>query len=465
MKMISRRKILASVALIALVVPLAACSSGAGDNGATGSSTEEQSQESGAAEGSEASETAEDTTSDPIEISFLTWNADDDVIMAEALIKAFQEAQDTVTVRLETFPAGTEGDNLVKTRLATDEMEDVFLYNSGAFLFQLQPDKTLQTITDEPWVADYTDVMRSVVSTDAGVYGTPLGSGFAGAVLYNKAVYQELGLTVPQSWAEFAANNKAIQEAGKTAVIQTYGDPWSAQLLMLGDFGNVVVQDPDWGTEFTAHNRKFVDQPALQGFLNLENGFKNNWWNEDYASATYDQGLAMLATGEGVHYPMLTSVAPAIEQNYPEAMDDIGVFAVPAQDATNTRLTVWMPNSLYIPKTTQGEKLAAVKKFLTFIMSPEGCDVQNTVRPPSGAYGTTACSPPEASFGFVKDVQEYSDRGATAPAQEFVTPVKGPSLPEITVEVGSGITSAADGAALYDADLVKAAEQLGLPGW
>lgn len=462
MKMISRRKILASVALIALLGPVAACSSNAGDTGASETSSATQPQDSGAADDSTTG--AEDTSA-PVEISFLSWNAEDDVMMAEALIKAFEESQDSITVRLETFPAGTEGDNLVKTRLATDEMEDVFLYNSGAFLFQLQPDKTLQTITDDPWVADYTDVMRSVVSTDAGVYGTPLGSGFAGAILYNKAVYRELGLTVPQSWAEFAANNKAIQDAGKTPVIQTYGDPWSAQLLMLGDFGNVLAQDPEWGTEFTAHNRKFVDQPGLQGFLNLENGFKNNWWNKDYASATYDQGLTMLATGEGVHYPMLTSVAPAIEQNNPEAMDDIGVFAVPAQDAANTRLTVWMPNSLYIPKTTQGEKLAAVKKFLTFIMSPAGCDVQNTVRPPSGAYGTSACSPPETSYGFVKDIQDYSDRGATAPAQEFVTPVKGPSLPEITVEVGSGISSAADGAALYDADVVKAAEQLGLPGW
>jgi raffinose/stachyose/melibiose transport system substrate-binding protein len=55
--------------------------------------------------------------------------------------------------------------------------------------------------------------------------------------------------------------------------------------------------------------------------------------------------------------------------------------------------------------------------------------------------------------------------GATAPALEFLSPIKGPNLEHLTVEVGSGIRSAADAAALYDEDVEKQAQQLGLPGW
>ena len=44
-------------------------------------------------------------------------------------------------------------------------------------------------------------------------------------------------------------------------------------------------------------------------------------------------------------------------------------------------------------------------------------------------------------------------------------PIKGPNLEKITVEVGSGITTAEDGAALYDEDVKKQAQQLGLDGW
>ena len=62
-------------------------------------------------------------------------------------------------------------------------------------------------------------------------------------------------------------------------------------------------------------------------------------------------------------------------------------------------------------------------------------------------------------------MQPYFDSGDTALALEFLSPVKGPALEQITVEVGSGIRPAADGAALYDEDVKKQAQQLGLEGW
>ena len=65
----------------------------------------------------------------------------------------------------------------------------------------------------------------------------------------------------------------------------------------------------------------------------------------------------------------------------------------------------------------------------------------------------------------VKDLQPYVDDGNVTPALEFLSPVKGPALEQITVEVGSGLRSAEDGAKLYDEDVKKQAQQLGLAGW
>jgi len=59
----------------------------------------------------------------------------------------------------------------------------------------------------------------------------------------------------------------------------------------------------------------------------------------------------------------------------------------------------------------------------------------------------------------------YFESGNTAPALEFLSPVKGPNLEQITTQVGSGISSALDGAKLYDKDVEKQAKQLGLEGW
>ena len=57
------------------------------------------------------------------------------------------------------------------------------------------------------------------------------------------------------------------------------------------------------------------------------------------------------------------------------------------------------------------------------------------------------------------------DEDRATPALEFLSPVKGPALEQITVEVGSGLRSAEDGAKLYDEDVKKQAQQLGLEGW
>ena len=56
-------------------------------------------------------------------------------------------------------------------------------------------------------------------------------------------------------------------------------------------------------------------------------------------------------------------------------------------------------------------------------------------------------------------------RAARAPALEFLSPIKGPSLEQITVAVGSGLEHRRGGRRLYDQDVEKQAQQLGLPGW
>lgn len=384
---------------------------------------------------------------------------------AEALVKKFEAANPDIKVNIETQPAGTEGDNLVKTKLATGEMADVFAYNSGSLFQAINPDQNLVPLTDEAWAKDLPEEFKVTVSTDKGLYGAPTGTTQAGGVLYNKKVYADLGLTVPTSWAEFKANNDKIKAAGKVDPIeQTYGETWTSQLFVLGDFANVAQQDPEWAEQYTAGKRKYADQPALQSFKNQQDSFDAGYFNKNFASAKYDDGIKAVSTGTAAHYPMLSSAISAINQNFKDNVNDVGFFALPAQNADDTRMTIWLPNAIYIPKTTEGAKLDAAKKFVAFFNSPEGCEVQNTVNTVTGPY-VSACELPTDVPDMVKDVQKYLDDGKSAPALEFVSPIKGPNLEKITVEVGSGIKSADEGAKLYDEDVKKQAQQLGLPGW
>ena len=72
---------------------------------------------------------------------------------------------------------------------------------------------------------------------------------------------------------------------------------------------------------------------------------------------------------------------------------------------------------------------------------------------------------PSNAPALVADEAKYQDAGTTGLALEFISPIKGPNLEKILVQVGSGITKAAAGAALYDNDVTAEAQQLGLPGW
>jgi raffinose/stachyose/melibiose transport system substrate-binding protein len=398
-------------------------------------------------------------------LSFLVDNGPQSVAVAEAWVAAFTEQNPDVSIDMEIRPGGGDGDNIVKTRLATGSMADVFFYNSGSLFQALNPTQNLLPLTNEPFQANIQDSFKSVVSAGGEVYGAPFAPAMGGGIFYNKPLYEELGLEIPKSWDEFMANNEKIKAAGKTAVIQTYGETWTSQLFVLADFYNVLAAEPDFAEKYTNNEAKFATSPAaLRGFEKLQEVFEAGYLNADFGAATYPDGLRMVATGEGAHYPMLTFGIGAIQETVPDHINDVGFFAQPGDSADSNGLTTWMPDSIYVAKSTANPDLA--KAFVAFIASPEGCDIRNEAVGATGPYMIAGCELPADVPPAVSDMLPYFQEGGNnAPALEFLSPIKGPALEQITVEVGSGIRSAADGAALYDEDVRKQAQQLGLAGW
>jgi raffinose/stachyose/melibiose transport system substrate-binding protein len=398
-------------------------------------------------------------------ISFLTDTSEASVALSNGLADAFNASQDEIVVEVETRPEGAEGDNLVKTRLSTGEMNDVFLYNTGSLFQALDPEQNLVPVP-EGSVDDVQDTFLETVRAGEELYGVPVGYATGGGVLYNMKVYEDLGLEIPQTWDEFMANNEEVKKAGLDPVIQTYADTWTSQLFVLGDYHNVAAEDPDWADSYTANEVKYSDEPAVEGFEHLQEVHDAGYINKDFASATLEQGLEKLAKGEGAHYPMLTFALGGLYAAFPDASEDIGIFGLPGDDAESAGLTVWTGGGIYVPKSTEGAALDAAQQFREFIASAEGCQAQIEAYAPSGPAFVEGCDLPSDIPPAVQDMVDYFDsEGATTPALEFLSPVKGPALEQITVEVGSGIRSAEDGAALYDEDVEKQAQQLGLPGW
>ena len=119
------------------------------------------------------------------EITFLTGSTDTEVASAKAVIEAFQAANPNIKITHDTRPGGSEGDNLVKTRLSTGEMAEVFIYNNGSLLNAIKPAQNLHPMDDQPWAKQLDKTFTDATTVDGKLYGGPWGTAQGGAMLYH----------------------------------------------------------------------------------------------------------------------------------------------------------------------------------------------------------------------------------------------------------------------------------------
>lgn len=395
-----------------------------------------------------------------------TDGGNDDEPLIKALAAAFETANPTVHIEVDVGPSGDPAVQEIKQKLHSATMtDDVSVYYAGSLFQGLDPTKNLVELTNEPWEADVVRSFFAAVSIGTRNYGAPFGSAMGGGILYNKGVYKKLGLKIPLTWKQFMVNNAKVKKAGLIPVVQTYGDSWSAQLLVLADAFNLQAAVPYFSSLYTSNRVKMSKVPAaLAGFQHLADIHKAGYQNKDFATAKLADGLRYLLNGQAAHYPMLSFVATDIEKIDPTLADNIGIFAEPGTSAKSNGLTIWMPNGLFIPKSTK--HLLTAKNFISFAMSARGIAAMNAAVMPSGPYLIKGVALTGHVSQITLEMQKYLKvDGKTAPALEFITPIKGPHLPKISVQVGSGIKSALAGATSYDLDVTRESQRLGLPGW
>src|SRR5689334_15158829 len=118
---------------------------------------------------------------DPLTLSFLVDNAPNTVAWANQLKTDFEAANPDIKIDIEQRPGGADGDNLIKTKLATGDMADVFNYNSGSLFQQINPVQNLVDLSNEPWEANVLPSFKQVVTaSDGTVRGAPFGAAMGG---------------------------------------------------------------------------------------------------------------------------------------------------------------------------------------------------------------------------------------------------------------------------------------------
>lgn len=458
-----KRKILStllSAAMLAALVAGCGSDSGTGAGSDTGSDAVGSAAESAVASEASASaesEAAEEKPYDGVTLTMMieTGTAPETY---EPVLELIKEKMG-INIEVELRPAGSEGTNLIRTRLASGDMTDLQIYNVGALLATLNPTEYFIDMSDSDVAATFDASFTSAATVDGGLYAVPAGSSSGGGVMYNKDIYEEYNLEVPETWDEFIANLDVLKDAGEVALIGSFADAWTAQVPFLADNYQVLHDDPDFAEDFTAGEKKFsTSEAAFRSWEKLE--ATQPYYNDDYLATTYDDACDMLAMGEGAHYIMTTGALTNIYTLYgEEVVNRIGVFPIPGDTPEQTGLTVWASGGLYGNKNS--ENVDAVKAVMEFWVSDEALDVAVANSLPVGPFHN-GYELPDNVFEGVKDQVKYFEEGKTAPALEYLTAVKGANCDKICQELVTGQTTAEEAAAAYDEDCIKMAVQLGL---
>ena len=237
---------------------------------------------------------------DAVTLTMLHRRQPTNVATAEGLKTAFEAENADIKIEIETHPGGTEGDNLVKTRSHRHMLTSSLQCGS----LRLQPPETMSTST-EAFQANVIDLNPVVSSTErlwrsgrrlrweAGLYKKIMPTSVSRARILGRVRWPTTRKSRPparhRSSRPLATPGPASSSCWRT--ITTYRPRCP-----------------------TLPKNTLPTRPSTLPCLRLskvqrqEEVFKAGYLNEDFAAAKFDDGLRMVATGEGAHYPMLVDV-------------------------------------------------------------------------------------------------------------------------------------------------------------
>ena len=294
------KKIIAMLLAVVMTLSLAACGSKqeAPATEAAAAGKEETAQAEASALPSYADlKIGEDYTNLTAEISFFHNRTDMDKDgRMDAYIAEFNKLYPNITIK-QSSTTNYEEDSLL--RLTTADWGDMmYLWDN------VQPIDYADYFM--PWgsVEEIGKTMKfaDTRAYDGVVYGMPFYGSYTG-VIYNKAVFEEAGITEwPATAEEFHEALLAIRDKTDAIPMYTnYADSWPVNAW--NDYANQSYGDPEFKSHVKYHTANpYADNGEGTGLYNL---YKILWdavaddcTEEDYTTTDWEGGKAMLCNGE-----------------------------------------------------------------------------------------------------------------------------------------------------------------------
>ena len=240
---------------------------------------------------------AEDVT-----ITIESWRNDDLVLWQEKIIPTFEAANPGIKVKF-TPSAPAEYNAALNAKLEAGSAGDLITcrpFDTSLLLFQ---DGRLADLSDLGAMNNFSDVAKSAWQTDDGAatFCVPMASVIHGFI-YNKEAFEELGLSVPETEADFFAALDKIKEDG-TYIPMAMGtnDQWEAATMGYQNIGPNYWKGEEGRLALISGAQSLTDPQWVEPYETIARW--KDYLGDGFEAQTYPDSQNVFTLGRAAIYP------------------------------------------------------------------------------------------------------------------------------------------------------------------
>jgi raffinose/stachyose/melibiose transport system substrate-binding protein len=276
-----------------------------------------------------------------------------------------EKAEKTITVTFNSeYPGADTAPQILKTRLATGDVPDVFSLHAGNDIPPFYKAGYLPDLSDQPFAAKLIEGIKSLVSVDGKVVAVPLES-VAWGYLYNKKMFNDLGLKPPATLLEMKTVVKKLQDNKIKPFLLAYKEAWIPQLFLPLTVGGLVNSThKDFVDKMNSNQGSFADIKEMFDIIDLVNA---NGTDRPF-EVSNDDGSAAFATGAAAMWVQGTWNADSIlkvDPNFVFGNAPLPITDNPASTMINTSV------STALTMSPQSKNKEVALDLLNFILDDQ----------------------------------------------------------------------------------------------
>jgi len=267
-----------------------------------------------------------------------------------------------------------DSETAIRTLLVKDRAPDVITLNANANFGQLSRAGVFYDFSDEPVLDTINPAVQEILAALGTAEGEVNGLGYvnnANGIIYNRAIFAQQGLEVPQTWDELIAVCEQLKAAGITPFAATLAESWTvmpswnaigAYSAQDGFFDTMREEGADVGPDSAASFEKdFPDtmEKQLQLYGYAQDG---------YRGASYDDGSALFANGEAAMLMQGIWALSPVKNINPDI--DAAIFPYPVPEDPDDRLLV-SGVDVVVTMAKDSPHQSEAKRFIEFLFRPD----------------------------------------------------------------------------------------------